>query len=312
MESIDVGTIKNLERTYMDVIWKWFSDPIFLKKISEIEKYIVRNYKELNELWQVKNKIRLGLERLLMHYAFKNLEITDIYASPLSSDLSFFTEDALINVDAKTIDLEGNAIDESYVQFQPHQVSFENIPLLGQNVAGHEFKGIKFKPGLPAIEPATKLPCLTFFLCIIYRDDGKSFSIERASLYCVPNGEIVKADFKNDMIFNFKTYRYLGKQEASKLDKEYLPKPKSFRIPSHWKPFRLRGGSGAPDSFLDTKLKNPFFKDEFAIWRIVDNNYEICLGGDSTRIEPKKIENRTDSSGEPWKGARYINLKKLL
>lgn len=291
--------IVDLEKKYMEKIWKIVTNKDFIEDLKKTEKYIKDNYEQLDRNYQIKNKLQLAAERLLSFYVHKNFKITKIYPSPISSDIAFFVKDCLINIDAKTIDLAGNKGDDSFIQFGPHQISFMNEPLYGQKIGDIDFKGVELHPGLPEFEPETKLPCLTFFMGITYEDDGRSFAISHIKLSCVPNGKIVKEEFNNKLIKNFKTYRYLKKEAAQKIGKDYLP-INLENAKEHWILFKLN----AANTWLDTSLKNPFDGSELSIWRIIDKKYEICLGGDTARIDPNILEKRKDSSGREWMGIK--------
>ena len=163
-------------------------------------------------------------------------------------------------------------------------------------------------PGLPEIELEKKVPCLTFFLGITYEDNRSNFSIKRIKLSCVPNGIIAKEDFDNNLITNFKTYSYLKVDEAERIDKRYLPKPLTFKMPSNWIPFNLKSQKGNDDTWLDLSLNNPYDKSKLAIWRVLDKKYHICLGGGTARIEPALIKNRKDDKGNVWLGVRSATV----
>lgn len=308
---INIEKIKDLEEFYTNKIWDVITSDSFINDLKKIELYIQNHYAELDRDYQIKNKLKIAAERLLSFYLLKNIDVVNIYPSPLSSDIAFFTKDCLLNIDAKTIDLSGNRNDDSYIQFQPHQVNFNNKILFSRQIGEYLFSGIKLKPGLPEIEPNTQLPCLTYFVGITYTDDGKSFCINHIKISCIPNGKIIEKEFNNDIIQNFKTYRYLKVDAAAKINSKYLPKNTNIEIPENWIAFKLNDGSGSNtlvDTWLDISLKNPFDSSEFAIWRIVDKKYHICLGGDSTRILPSILENRENSSKNTWLGVRKKNI----
>ena len=297
--------IRDLEKKYMDLIWKWVSSKEFEKDLKEIENYIKEHHSDLEIRYQIKNKIQLAAERLISFYIHKNMKVLDIYSSPISSDFAFYTNDCLINIDAKTIDLDGNENDDKYIQFGPHQISFLNKPLFAKKIKNENFAGITLLPGLEEIDSYSNLPCLTFFIGITYKDNRQDFNISHLKLSNLPNGIVAKEDFDSDLIYNFKTYRYLKKNAASRFGEEYLPKNKDLPISSSWIPFSLR--SNKIDTWLDTSLTNPF-TNSFAIWRVIDKRYCICLGGDTGRILPEKIKNRTDSSGNNWIAYRVKNI----
>jgi len=309
----DYFKILDLEKKYMDAIWNFLTSRSFLNDLKNIEAYIQDHYTELDRNYQIKNKLQLAAERLLSFYIFKNLNVTKVYPSPISSDSAFFTEDCLINIDSKTIDLEGNENDDRFIQISPHQISFNNIPLYSHNIAGINFNGIKLVAGLPEKEPKTNLPCLTYFMGITYRDNGLDFKISHIKLSCVPNGIIVKEKFENNLILNFKTYRYLNINTARAIGSQFVPRdPNNFDTTSrkivH---FCLSNGeidSPTSDAYIDTTINHPFGEENYVLWKKYDSagKYAVCLGGATARLSPETLTNREDSNNMIWKGFRTI------
>ena len=62
-------------------------------------------------------------------YMYKTIKAESVYHSSLSSDLAYYTNDALINIDAKSIDIESNSQDENKVTIEKNQISFQNKPV---------------------------------------------------------------------------------------------------------------------------------------------------------------------------------------
>jgi len=310
----DSSKIIDLERKYMDAIWDFLTSEKFLSDLKQIEIYIQSHYTELDKNYQIKNKLQLAAERLLSFYIFKNLSVTGVYPSPISSDSAFFTNDCLINIDSKTIDLEGNRNDDRFIQVGPHQISFNNIPLYANNdIGGIDFKGIKLAAGLPEIEPKTNYPCLTYFMGITYRDNGTNFNINHIKLSCVPNGIVVKTEFGSNLILNFKTYRYLNENTARALNIQYLPREEnSFNMTSgDMVPFCLSTGivnSPRSDAYLDTSLPHPFGEEGYVLWKKYhsDGKYFVCLGGATARLSPETLTERKDSNNQSWEGFRIM------
>lgn len=297
--------IRDLERKYMEEIWKWASSKEFSKDLINIESFIQKNYVDLKKRYQKKNKLDIAAERLLNFYVHKRMNVKSVYPSPISSDLAFFTDDALVNIDAKTIDLDGNEGDDSFIQFNPHQITFFNKSAFARDINGNHFSGISFPPGLP--ESENNFPCLTFFLGITYRDDNSNFSISHIKLSCVPHKVIVSEDYNDDLIKNLKTYRYLKKEEAERQGDAFLPKPTKDGAPEHWIPFPLKG-TGKNDAWLDPSLNNPFNGNELVFWKVIDKKYHVCLGPTTARIVPKKVKKRKDDSGNEWDGVRSLDV----
>jgi hypothetical protein len=301
--------VRDLEKKYMDKIWEIVSSNNFSEDLIKIESFIKANYRDLNERYQIKNKLQLAAERLMYFYMHKELNIQKIYCSPISSDLAFYTDDALINIDAKTIDLAGNPGDDNWVQFGPHQITFTNKTFFNRRIDNVDFKGMGLKPGLPEIDPETNLPCLTFFVGITYKDDGDGFDISHIKVTCVPNGKIIREDYSDEVISNFKTYKYLKEHAATIQGEEYIPKAKNIAIPSTWIPFSLNG-RGRDDAWFDRTLMGPFDHTRNVVWKIIAKKYHVCLGGDTARISPELIKNRTCANGTSWIGVKKQFLRR--
>jgi hypothetical protein len=131
--------IVDLERMYFDKIWDIMSSPDFIKDLREVSEFIQNNYKQLSDFWGEKNKVKIAVERLIRFHSYKELNVIGIYPSPLSSDMAIVTEDCVINIDAKTIDMNGNAGDDTSIHFQKNQITFDNIPFFEQNIEGLKY-----------------------------------------------------------------------------------------------------------------------------------------------------------------------------
>ena len=290
--------IKDLEKKYMSKIWGIITSEPFLENLKKLGKYIEDNYAYLDANWDEKNKLKIGAERLIRFFFYRELGVVGIYPSPLSSDMSVELEKVVLNIDAKTIDMVGNPGDDSSIHFQKNQITFNNNPLHGQTIGKYRFPGVTFPPRLKSFYDGK--PCLTFFITINYFDDSSSFRLSHLSLCCVPHSLIVKKDFGNSIISNFKTYEYLGKVKAKILGPQFLPKNKEE--PS-WIPFSLRS-TGAHDSFLDPNLGHPIIPKSKCVWKKIDNKYKILIYGGSARIDKASIRKRKDSEDNLWAGVK--------
>jgi hypothetical protein len=302
---IDVKIIKDLEKKYMNKIWTLVSSNEFIINLKSIEEFIINNYIFLHENWDEKNKIKVGVERLIRFHIYKNFNVLNIYPSPISSDMAVELEDVLLNIDAKTIDMEGNPGDDTAIHFQKNQITFDNDPFFKQKINGFQFSGITFPSRLEKYYK--KKPVLTFFVTVNYRDkpSKRYFKLSHLSVCSVPHDEIVKVDYSNNIISNFKTHEYIGKSRAEDIGLIYLPKK---RIEDHWIPFSIKG-NGTNDAFLDPNLNNPIIKNSKAVWKLIGGQYSILTYGGSARIDKTKIKNRLDSKGELWSGYLKKDIK---
>lgn len=217
VEKSKIGNILDLEKKYFDILWEQFTSEDFKNDLKVIEKEIQKQYQFLEHTWELKNKLKIPAERLVRQYVYKNLShlVKHIYPSPVSSDVAFITDDAVINIDIKTLDTVGNRNDINNLQFENNQSSFINKNLDIDD--RYPNSGVKVECLLPqeySYNGENPLPMLTYFFTIIYSDNKRSFTLNRDDslqtvyLKCLPNGLLSKL-FDNDLIDNFKTYTYL-------------------------------------------------------------------------------------------------------
>ncbi|MEG0978259.1 MAG: hypothetical protein RSE56_03360 [Bacilli bacterium] len=221
LEKEKIGSVLDLEKKYFDILRDLFTSELFVSDLKVIEKEIQKQYELLQRTWELKNKLKVPAERLVRQYIYKDLAhlVKHIYPSPISSDVAFITEDAVINLDIKTLDTIGNKGDVSNLQFENNQSSFENINL--DIDSRYPNSGVKVECLLPkeySYNDEKPLPMLTFFFIIIYCDNSESFmlnddSLQTIYLKCLPNG-FTSILFDNDIISNFKTYTYLEKKHG--------------------------------------------------------------------------------------------------
>lgn len=199
--------ILNLEKKYMDILSNIFYSENFCSDLKRIESYIQNNYNYISDTYNKKNKIDIAIERLIRFYIYKNINVFGIYPSPISCDMAIETQDCILNIDSKTIDSIGNKTDINYFHFESNQSSFINNNFGSQA----NFTGIPVNSYLPPIDPLTNKPILTYFLKVIYSDNGRQFKFynegDNLHLTCLPNG-ILSPLFNNNIVFNFKTYTY--------------------------------------------------------------------------------------------------------
>lgn len=142
----------------------------------------------MQNTWELKNKLKIPAERLVRQYVYKNLSdlVKHIYPSALSSACAFITNDAVINIDVKTLDTVGNRGDINNLQFENNQSSFENLNLdVDPSIPN---SGVTVECLLPKEysyndEPA--LPMLSYFFTIVYCDNGQSFKFRSKTWICI-------------------------------------------------------------------------------------------------------------------------------
>ncbi len=295
-----VTTIKNLEKKYMDKIWAVVSSDEFIDNLKIIEGYIINNYNFLDENWDEKNKIKVGVERLIRFHIYKNFNVINVYPSPVSSDMAVELQDVLLNIDAKTIDMVGNSGDDTSIHFQKNQITFNNEAFFKQKINGLQFAGITFPARLESFYK--QKPVLTFFVTVNYFDDSvqRTFRLSHLSVCCVPHDLVVQEDYNNKIISNFKTHEYIGKAKAEIIGNIYMPKAK---ISDNWIPFSIKG-TGGNDAYIDPNLDHPIIPNSKAVWKLIGGKYSILTYGGAARIDKNNILNRLDANRDNWLGFR--------
>lgn len=328
---IVMKNVLDLEKKYFDILWSIFSSDNFKNDLVEIENDIQKNYKNLKNVWNIKNKLKIPAERLGRHYVYTKLhkQIVRIYPSPVSSDIAFITEDAVVNIDIKTIDINGNKTDIDYLQFENNQSSFVNDNL--DKITGINNSGVKVECFLPkeiSNKHGMKLPLLTFFLTIIYNDDQKSFNICRDEKYGtiylknLPNG-LISMLFNNDIVSNFKTYDYLSEKDGENFKPIFLTDDKNQielkinEFVKQNKDYKKIKGRSRFGVFNENQI-HPKSKEKGVSWfevsRKEGNRWVFMLEavdkGHTIRVRNDILTIRFDSNNKMWEGLKKITLKK--
>ncbi|MGL5125656.1 MAG: hypothetical protein ACRC6U_06670 [Fusobacteriaceae bacterium] len=318
--STDEKNILNLEKIYMERLKTIFSSPDFSIELKKIENYVKNNYNYLSSTYNKKNKIEIAVERLIRYFIYTKLtNITGIYPSPISCDMAIETDDCILNIDSKTIDSVGNRTDINYFHFENNQSSFIHC---GFGSQPEVYTGIPVKTYLPPIDPETGKPLLTYFLKIVYSDDGQSFSLfheKNITLTCLPNG-ILSQLFNYDIVFNFKTYTYsldksfiASKQYTSQnginFEKSYSQNPYKFLEDLDRCNFNLNLLFQNPINVIIINGRPAIISNNEAwvpVKRGTGNNIQIFLEniqqGQTARVEYPILTERYDHTNQLWLG----------
>ncbi len=309
------NNILDLEKKYFSLILGVIKSQDFKNDLLLIEKEIRENYSSYDAIWDPKNKIKIPAERLVRHHLYTQLHkyIKTIFPSPVSSDFGIKTEDCILCVDVKTIDIIGNAGDLKSTHVEANQNSFNN----------KNYPGVKYESHLKPIEHYSRVPVLTYIVKIIYRDDGYSFSLCRAShptvvLVCIPNGELSKL-FDFNIIDNFKTYTYYKESDG----RYYKPIP----LPSNYKLLSQADKKSTCDAIcvsgrgyadLYPQLNKIAYYDAVkqVVWVATTDKKVYCLrpvkGGASVRFNNEMMRCRYDSKNLPWEGYTSFTITEEL
>jgi hypothetical protein len=301
--------IREFEEIYFNKIIDIFhsQDNDFRDNLLKVEDYIRANYQYLDKLWGDKNKAKVAIERLIRYHIYKNLIVENIYPSPLSPDMAIELEDVILCIDAKTIDMCGNPGDDDTIHFQRNQITFDNKLMYGQKIDGYDWPGYSFPSQLENYH--NNKPCLTFFITVCYEDDGKNFKLSHVCFCCVPHSQIATEEFDNDLLSNFKTYKYVDKEEAMQYGELYKPLKK---IPDDWTKVVLNIKSSKKTNkriaYIDknlSDLKNQIFflrSKEGGMWK-------ICSEGKSARIDKETLKkDREGHLGIYWKALKEFKV----
>jgi hypothetical protein len=323
-----IGFILDLEKKYQSLLWKIFSAKDFLNDLLFIESEIIRNYNYLTLNYEIKNKLKIPAERLARYYIYNSnlnqgLDIRNIFPSPISGDLAFITNDAVINIDIKTLDINGNKSDIGNLQFLPNQSSFEH-----NNVGVHpDYKNSGIKVGGILPKMYNEMPVLTYFLTIIYDDNPleNTFSISRNENYKtvhlinLPNG-ITSSLFDYELLNNFKTYNYFKSKNG--FEPILLLKNSNLRLANEevnrlftdnqeYSIFNM----GTKVACLDLNNYHPNYGTHITwvpVSRKNGTQYDFYLeaiaSGDTNRIDEQKLKARYDSSDSKWDGLNTLTI----
>jgi len=297
--------VRDLEKNYFQDIEQIISSKSFIQNLREIENFIQNNYELLKEHWQEKNKLKIPVERLLRFNFYTKMNPLYTFNSVLSSDIAFYMDNILLNIDAKTIDMYNNSGDFSYPAIVlKNQITFKNKNLFMDKytIGTRKWKGVPFPPMLKpfTIHPIAgkEVPTLTYFIKFSYYDDNNSFELEDYALTCIPHYDL-SSNFNYDIIQNFKSYNY-DRKVSTLTDKEIKEK--------NWK---------------KEKIHNKiwyFNPSNLEAWSKVDKKWRKVISGGSARIKKEDqfiggcgetIKRRLDSNDELWEGYKIFSYKTL-
>lgn len=177
MSKKELKEIEELESKYFQKITYFlkFISKDFIKELNRTQKY-KEQYKDKTH--QIDN-YSIGIERLFYSY-FSSIFFGKSLALPVSSDLCFEMEDAVVHIDVKTINKERNLTD-----------GVNNI-FIKRNQTSYSDEQRNIKAGLPTFyveNENTKKACLTYFV-IVYYDNSPE--VQEIIFCCLPNGELYR------------------------------------------------------------------------------------------------------------------------
>lgn len=243
----------------------------------------------------------------MRYHLYTKVKKVGVYASPLSPDVAIELKDIILCLDAKTIDLDGNPGDDKYLMFGKNQITFTNIPITKTKPQIDSiWNGLTFPPQLEDFDQNGK-PCLTFFINFCYEDDNSTFKLSHLTVTCIPHSKIIKEEYGNNIIQNYKSWDYIKKDQFSSI---YDPIEDAFAPKHNWIPVDYNKEGNKITSFIDPSLIHPLNNSVCLRKKPKDKGtkWEVALWGNSARIYKTKLKNRTDENGQPWEGVKEFKI----
>jgi len=299
---MDVWEIVELEKKYMTKFQEMFFGEKFIKDIKILENEIKENYDFLIKNYTEKNKFQLAAERIVRQYIYMSGIVETINPSPISSDESFFVNDALINIDVKTTDIVGNSTDvQSGVRISPNQTSIFESGLRGDSDENINFDGYVFEGLQPILKNVNNkiYPNLNYVIDIVYYDDMSNFDLDHINIYSSPN-EKVRKYLNINVIQGAKTYKYINKTDIDKGKYNEIFRSKLYdNIPEgiHYKNY----GQQKTGIVINPNIPNPVYNSQPITWVIFNKRWtpRICFA--SSRLLKDKIAKRHDQNSFYYK-----------
>lgn len=324
-----------LEKKYMYSLSNCFKSEKFSKLTNELAHNIQNMIKESVEFdWNKANPIDVTFERLIHYTIYTHFKktIKKPYPSSISSDISVVLDDAVLNIDSKTVSLVSNKVDFNQLQIGKHQFNFNN----------KKVKNWKYRTQLA--DYFENKPIINFILRLGYtqdkKGDPKGFRLLKTgdgqnnmSLTCIPHRDLGEL-FDNDIIKNFKNFPELSENAKTKLEVEryYLGSKKEDYKNKEIGP--QSKNKNIVNNILKEKVPEEVFKnlellktfnDEWLAFDTTNNvRYKVKLEGkpkdklsfvpcepDTARIDWETLTDRYDMDKQKWSGHTEWNLSNI-
>ena len=322
---MDVNQIIQLEKKYQEILWQIFDTTEVQNTMFELEKSMRSDF-EIASKYIKSNISDILFERLCRYYIYRSdlLDIISPFHSPISSDIAFETNDAVIFLDQKTIDMKGNRGDKPYIFFNINQITFENINVyrgsakFKNNEPFDDFEGVYFHNNLTLNTNQGMFknkPILTFIIGLHiypgtqdstdYKIIDESFKDREMFLSCLPNYKVAKTYFNNQIITKFKTYEWVDtKNEYAKFpDHMPLSEPKE-----NFKEFQfvINNGPNMKETtgnfvYYDDSLNSPLDPTSKTVWgkaKAKSDTLYALMNGKTPRIRKTFF---SENKNEMWR-----------
>ena len=260
--------VLDLEKKYFNILYQIFSQQSFSQELQAIMNNINKNWIKIRKIWDKPNVVDLAVERHINYRIYNDPLLKDsiesIYPSVISSDTAFITNDAVINIDSKTISIGTNTDDWPRQTVGCNQISFDNKL---------NFKAPRKKINVPItslLEPYyDDKPVLSYFLSTLYFTNEKN---ETESWYL--DTEHIKKPYHSSTVKDKTAVKekFLKNIKFACMPHRSLSDLFEYRIVDGVKSYKPPGKNVTP------------------------------TGTDSVRIAHESLENRYDSNGNYWKG----------
>lgn len=208
---MDYEKVEELEKKYFLQIKNAIQNNINL--IKERLEFLNKNKDYWRPYLNQDNAIQNVIQEIVRSVVFRNFNWKP-YSLPICSDTSFETEDAIINLDIKTVKEIDNDAKQGYLQIRPNQVSYPNS----------DVKGIPWIQHQPPVLKGlfnNKLLTLSYFVKFIWGRRGSDIYLKELVICSIPNFYLSKIYGKN-FIVNYKTYDVSLDKKASDDDMEMI------------------------------------------------------------------------------------------
>ena len=182
---MEIDEINNLEKRYFD-----FLANLFELKATTFTKNLLSQY-AIRDTWKNYTGdmafIQRGLESVIQSVIYENVD-WEICSTPEGADSIFQSSRAMIHIDAKAYKYSDGDVTGNKITLSKNQTScFTTTPL--------NYKGVPFSSNLPETyshKVYGEVPCLTYFIKLIYNLDNEleSFRKFKLILYSLPNGKV--------------------------------------------------------------------------------------------------------------------------
>ncbi len=214
MNKKQLTAIEELEKQYFQALKSAIENntEIIEERLDFLNKY--------KHHWKGKfkldNEIQIGIQETVRCIIIRAFTDWKPFTIPICSDTAFETEDAIINLDIKTVKSIDNDAKQGYLQIRRNQVSYPN----------KEVKGIPWNPHQPVkitMDDGKELYTFSYFVKFIWEREGEEIKIKEVVICSVPNGTLSEI-YGKDFIVNYKTYEKEMGAEKNKIDEKEMAK----------------------------------------------------------------------------------------